>query len=130
MPDETTPRNLFMFLSFVMTFISGIGAAGAIYWFVNGVDFDRIIGIMYILLFIGYAAGLVGIFKPQPPLHYGILISSLINLGMSIVIVFFAHNSTGLLQGSISFLLLYLGLRFPLQFANGRITLDTERLLS
>ncbi len=126
--DESGPRQLFMFLSFLMTFANGITFLGIISWLVNGVPFDPIVGSLFIIIFLGYFIGLVGIFKPLPPLHYGILIASGINLVVSGILLF-GGNGVGLLQGIGSFLLLYLGLRFPIYFGDGEIAYNTERWL-
>ena len=126
--ENYAPRRLFIFLGFLLTFMNGISFLGTIYWIVNGIEFDPLVAGIFVIIFLGYLIGMIGIFKPLPPLHYGVLIASAINLVVSIILIL-SGNDEGYLQGLASFLILYLGLRFPLNLAQGQISYDTERWL-
>jgi len=122
-------NRLFMFLSFLMAIISSFGVIDFVVriFTVPPSEYSVLVGLFYIIIFLGYLIGVFGIFKPLPPLHYGVIIASAINLVISLIIII-SGSGTGLLQGALSFLILYLGLRFPINFGeNHEVTFNLTR---
>ena len=122
---EDQAHNLFMFLSFLFVFITGIQALGTLKYFygffTQDFQFDQAFGILTILIFLGYAIGIYGIFKPRPPLHVAAIIASIVNVIVSLIIIILG-SSQGLIIGVLAFLHAYLGIRFPLDFSESSAT--------
>ncbi len=112
MSRKLTPQNIMLILAGLITWFSLISSIGGIYLIISKQSYSLFFIILEILIFLLFLFGLIATFKLYPPFHYLILIGALVNLIFSYITI----SSGGFLQMMLSLLIIYLFLRFPINF--------------
>lgn len=115
--DNTRAKKLFLVLVGVLIWMSGLAIAVIIRKLVEGTSLN-VLSVFQLLIFLLLIIGLWALIKEKPPLHNFILIAAFINFIISIL-----DTQYGFLQSAISILILYLGLRFPIDVKPTKRTL-------
>ncbi len=109
--DNTRAQRLFLIFVGILIWFSVIGSAVYIRKLIeNSIEIYLIItAILQFMITIMLILGIWGLINQKRPFHYFILIGTLLNIVFSIF-----EPIVNILQLSISILILYLGIRFPI----------------
>ncbi|MCY3411374.1 MAG: hypothetical protein INQ03_07035 [Candidatus Heimdallarchaeota archaeon] len=114
--DNSRAINTYMFLTGILIWMSIIASAVAIKSIISK-QYNLLAVSMQLLLTALLIIGLLALIYKKYPFHYLILVGAMINLVFS----FFAAEP-GVVQFAISFLILYLGIRFPVYTNKDKVT--------
>jgi hypothetical protein len=116
--ENTRAQRIYLIAIGLLIWANGLAVAGIIYQTIKGIEYNLLVAILFITVFVCFVVGLWAILNVHPPLHYLISVGAIINLVISI-----GASSYGLTQGLISVLILYIGIRFPIRFELEKKTL-------
>lgn len=77
-------------------------------------------------IFISFAVGTYAIWAARPPFHYFVFFGAVLNIIFSLILMYAGSASTAFLQFLVSLLVLYLGLRYPVEFSQDEATFTTR----
>lgn len=121
--DNSRARKLILLIAGILLWFNGLSTAALINEIViEGSELNRLATLLTLVIFICFLVGMISIFYPFPEGHYLIYLGAIINLIFSLIL-WLNGNSAAYLQGMLSFLLLYLGFRFPLKFEQSQYVL-------
>ncbi len=109
--ENTRAQRAYLLLIGLLIWFNGITVLAMLARIITGKDVDPLSSLLFTTVFLCLIIGLWAIFYIHPPLHYLIIVGALTNL-----IISFYAGAIGYIQGLMSIVIIYIGIRFPIKF--------------